>query len=217
MDRLTIALPKGRLLEDARQMFQQAGYTDLGLTEQSRKLMYDDASGRFRFLLAKAADVPVYVEYGVADAGIVGLDVLREMKSDVYAPLPLGFGRCRVVVAVPRSRLGINPRLENGIRIASKYPGIAREYFMKQGVSVEIIPLSGSIELAPAVGLSDMLVDIVDTGRTLRENDLVETEQIMASEAYLIVNRASYSLKSAAISALIAELTPWCEAGREAC
>ncbi len=206
MERLTIALPKGRLLARARGLFHGLGCRDLQLTDDSRKLVHEDLSGRWRFILAKATDVPVYVEYGVADAGIVGLDVLRESNSDVYAPLPLGFGRCRVVLAAPRARAARNLRLETGLRIATKYPRISRDYFMQRGLSVEIIGLTGSVELAPNVGLADLLVDVVDTGRTLRENDLVEVEEIMRCEAYLIVNRASYVLKSEGIKALIRDL-----------
>ena len=210
MDRLTIALPKGRLLGRTRELFRSLGCHDLELHDDSRKLVYDDLSSRWRFVLAKATDVPVYVEYGVADAGIVGLDVLRESGSDVYAPLPLGFGRCRIVLAAPRERSRRNLRLESELRIATKYPHITREYFMQRGLSVEIIGLSGSVELAPNVGLADLLVDVVDTGRTLRENDLVEVEEIMRSEAYLIVNRASFVLKNEGIKALIRDLGATC-------
>jgi ATP phosphoribosyltransferase len=196
------------MLRRSRELFHGLGCTDLALTDDSRKLIYEDESGAYRFILAKASDVPVYVEHGVADAGIVGLDVLQEMGSDVYAPLPLGFGCCRIVVAAPRARQNLDLRLHNGVRIGTKYPQIAREHFLRKGVTVEIIPLSGSVELAPAVGLSDLLVDIVDTGRTLRENDLVEIEEIMDSQAYLIVNRASYAIKGTAVTALIEGLAP---------
>jgi ATP phosphoribosyltransferase len=207
VERLTVALPKGRLLIHARDLFQRLGCTDLAMHDDSRKLVYEDQSGRWRFILAKAGDVPIYVEHGAADVGIVGLDALRESGCDVYASLPLGFGKCRVVVAAPRARAARvqeHPlRLETGLRIATKYPRVARQAFMERGISVEIIGLSGSIELAPTIGLADLLVDIVDTGRTLRENGLVEIEELMRSEAYLIVNRASYVLKGAEVKALI--------------
>ena len=219
MERLTIALPKGRLLRPTRELFQQLGCPDLQITDDSRKLVYEDQSGRWRFILAKAGDVPIYVEHGAADAGIVGLDALREAGSDVYAPLPLGFGACRVVVAAPRQRaerVQEHPlRLETGLRIATKYPRITREYFLQRGLSVEIIGLTGSIELAPTIGMADLLVDIVDTGTTLRENGLVEIEQLMHSEAYLIVNRASYVLKSERVQALIGGLAALVEAKAE--
>jgi ATP phosphoribosyltransferase len=211
MERLTIALPKGRLLTRTRELFHRLGCVDLALHDDSRKLVYEDQSGRWRFVLAKAGDVPIYVEHGAADVGIVGLDALRESGCDVYAPLPLGFGKCRIVVAAPRARAARaqeHPlRLEIGLRIATKYPRIARQHFMERGISVEIIGLGGSIELAPTIGLADLLVDIVDTGRTLRENDLVEIEELMRSEAYLIVNHASYVLKGAEVKSLIEGLT----------
>ncbi len=216
MERLTVALPKGRLLGRAREMLRLLACPDLDLHDDSRKLVYEDRSGQWRFILAKAGDVPIYVEHGAADAGIVGLDALRESGCDVYAPLPLGFGRCRIVLAAPQARAEQSQhhslRLQTGLRIATKYPRIARTYFLERGISVEVIGLSGSVELAPAVGLADLLVDIVDTGTTLRENDLVEIEELMRSEAYLIVNRASYVLRSERIKALISGLAELCAA-----
>lgn len=215
MERLTVALPKGRLLGRARELFQLLGCPDLDLRDDSRRLVYEASSGEWRFILAKAGDVPIYVEHGAADAGIVGLDALRESGCDVYAPLPLGFGRCRIVLAAPQARADQaqhrNLRLQTGLRIATKYPRIARDYFLSRGISVEVIGLSGSVELAPTVGLADLLVDIVDTGTTLRENGLVEIEELMRSEAYLIVNRASYVLKSERVKALIGGLATLCQ------
>jgi ATP phosphoribosyltransferase len=151
----------------------------------------------------KPSDVPVYVEYGVADAGVCGRDVLIESKADVHEPLDLGFGYCRLVLAgKPESAArGYNPLAT--ARIATKYPRAAADYFQRRGVPVELIVLSGSVELAPVLGLSEHIVDLVETGRTLLENGLVEIDTIAESTARLIVNRASYHLKRAAVADLI--------------
>jgi ATP phosphoribosyltransferase len=156
--------------------------------------------------LVKPADVPTYVQYGAADVGIVGQDVLREAQSDVLEPLNLGFGRCRLVVAGKPHQRELNLRLTSHLRIASKYPHLARTYFQERGISVEIIPLQGSVELAPLVDLADLLVDIVETGNTLRANGLVELEHIAQFEAALIVNRASQWMKTAQIADLVRDL-----------
>jgi ATP phosphoribosyltransferase len=135
------------------------------------------------------------VEYGAADLGIVGQDVLWESGRDVYEPLMLDFGRCRLVMAGLPAQARRNFRLATGLRVATKYPRLARAHFQEQGLSVEIIPLTGSIELAPLVGLADLVVDVVETGRTLRENGLVELEEIVACQAMVIANRAAYRLR----------------------
>lgn len=211
VDPLTIALPKGRLLEPAADLFRRLGWRcDLG--NGSRQLLVtetNEANGAekmMRFLLVKPADVPVYVEYGAADLGIVGQDVLWESGRDVYEPLQLGFGRCRLVLAGTPSQRGRDFCLATGLRVATKYPRLARAYFQQRGLSVEVIPLAGSIELAPLVGLADLLVDIVETGRTLRENGLVELEEIAACQATLIVNRVVHRLRLAETRQLIANL-----------
>jgi ATP phosphoribosyltransferase len=183
MEPLTVAMPKGRLLEPAANLFRRLGWRcDLG--NGSRQLLVTedeaDTEGAIRFLLAKPGDVPVYVEYGAADLGIVGQDVLWESGRDVYEPLLLNFGRCRLVMAGLPVQAERNFRLATGLRVATKYPRLARAHFQEQGLSVEIIPLTGSIELAPLVGLADLVVDVVETGRTLRENGLVELEEIVA-------------------------------------
>lgn len=206
MELLTVALPKGRMQEPALALFAAIGYPVSEEATSGRKLLFEDLSGRLRFILAKPADVPIYVEYGAADLGIAGEDVLRESGRDLYEPLGLGFSRCRLVLAGPPAAKERVLRLEIGLRVASKYPRLVREYFQRRGISAEIIPLSGSVELAPAVGLADLLVDLVDTGRTLRENNLVEIETIMESQAMLIVNRASHKLKFASIRELIDRL-----------
>ena len=213
MKPLTVALPKGRLLEPASELFRRQGWPcELG--NGSRQLLVTETSDRLhgspslRFMLAKAADVPVYVEYGAADIGIVGQDVLWEGGRDVYEPLQLGFGRCRLVMAGSPSQQDRDLRLATGLRVATKYPNLAQSYFRQRGLSVEIIPLTGSIELAPLVGLADLLVDLVETGRTLAENGLIELEEILSFEASLIVNRVSYRLHLAEIRDLISNLEP---------
>lgn len=205
MERLTVALPKGRLLEPSMALFRRLGHLCL-VGNGSRQLLMDEPGADLRFLLAKAADVPVYVEYGAADLGIVGQDVLRESGRDVYEPLQLGFGHCRLVLAGAPSQQGCDFRLASSVRVATKYPRLARAYFLQYGISAEIIHLTGSIELAPQVGLTDLLVDVVQTGRTLRENDLVELEEIMKCQATLIVNRVSHRLRLAEIRCLLAAI-----------
>lgn len=192
---LTLALPKGRLLKPALDVLEAAGYAVSELRGGTRKLILDSPDGAFRMLLLKPFDVVTFVEYGAADAGIVGQDVLFEYESDVFEPLVLPFGHCRIVLAARRAQSQTDWRLAASLRVASKYPRITRKFFVERGWSAEIIPLHGSVEIAPALGLSDLLVDIVDTGRTLRENGLVELETICHSQAALIVNRASHTLK----------------------
>jgi ATP phosphoribosyltransferase len=204
VEQLTVALPKGRLLADAVALFRRMGYR-CEVDNGTRKLLVDEEGTEFRFLLAKAADVPVYVEYGAADLGVVGQDVLRETGRDVYEPLQLDFGHCRLVLAgVPEQR--DQDILARCVRVATKYPRLTRDYFLQQGISPEIIHLSGSIELAPRVGLADLLVDVVQTGRTLRENGLVELRQIMVCQATIIVNRVSHRLRLKEIRRLLAAL-----------
>lgn len=218
MNPLTIALPKGRLLDPAAGLFRRLGWPcDLG--NGSRQLLVTEANaedpcrGDLRFLLAKPADVPVYVEYGAADLGIVGQDVLWESERDVYEPLQLGFGRCRLVLAGTPAQRGRDFCLATGLRVATKYPRLARAHFQQQGLSAEIIPLAGSIELAPLVGLADRLVDLVETGRTLRENGLVELETLAECQATLIVNRVAHRLRLAEIRRLLADLETLTEGG----
>jgi ATP phosphoribosyltransferase len=210
MEPLTVALPKGRLLEPAAALFRRHGWRcELG--NGSRQLLVteeDVATGAIRFLLVKPADVPVYVEYGAADLGIVGQDVLWESGRDVYQPLRLGFGQCRLVLAGLPSQRERNFRLATGLRVATKYPSLARAHFQQQGLSVEIIPLTGSIELAPLVGLADLVVDVTETGQTLRENGLVELEEILTCQAMVIVNRVAYRLRLEEIRQLLAALDP---------
>jgi len=206
MDPLVIALPKGRMQDEVLVLFKAAGYEISDKELASRRLIISDTTGSLRFILAKPTDVPTFVEYGAADLGVVGEDVLRESGRDVYEPLALGLARCRLVLAGPPEARDRNLNLEPNIRIATKYPSLALDYFARRGITVEIIPMNGSIELAPAVGLADLLVDLVQTGRTLRENGLIVLEEVMDSEAMLIVNRASHKLRFVAIREIISKL-----------
>ncbi|TKS61351.1 MAG: ATP phosphoribosyltransferase [Nitrospira sp.] len=202
---LTIALSKGKLIEPGLDLFRRAGYISAGLSGESRRLVFVCPEIDITFLIVRPSDVPTYVEYGGADAGIVGKDVLMEQESDVYEPLDLGFGACRISVAALRGE-GSRDRLSSKIRVATKYPKITERFFNQRGIPVEIIKLYGSIELAPMVGLADRIVDLVETGGTLKTHDLVEVEVIAQSTARFIVNRASLRLKHAPLMELIRRL-----------
>jgi ATP phosphoribosyltransferase len=202
---LTLALPKGRLLDPALELL--AGLGVKGVDAESRKLIFTDASRGLRLLFLKPADVPAYVTYGAADLGIVGKDILLEQAPDVYEPLDLGFGFCRLVVAEPRELWERDdPAKWSWVRVATKYPRLTEEYFSERGVQVEMVRLDGSIELAPLVGLAERIVDLVQSGETLRANGLVEVAEIARSTARLIVNRASMKTAHAAVTGLIDEM-----------
>jgi len=166
----------------------------------SRRLAIEDESGRYRFIFIKPADVPVYVEHGIADCGLVGRDVLLESEADLLQPLTLEIGRCRIVVAAPDTNLTDGFGM---LRVATKYPRIAAKHFGERGQPVEIIELSGSVELAPVLALADCIVDLVETGATLRENGLQIVEVIAESSARFVVNRASHQLKAKFVSNLL--------------
>ena len=203
-DRIAVALPKGRLFPAALALFSRLGIGGVEMLADSRRLTLDDAAHGLRFLALKPVDIPVYVEHGAADLGIVGKDLLLEQGREVYEPLDLGFGFCRLVVAEPASlRLTDDPAAWSSLRVATKYPRLTERHFSRKGVQVEIVHLSGSIELAPAMGLAERIVDLVDSGRTLAENGLVEVEEILRTSARLIVNRASLKTRHGAIQALI--------------
>jgi ATP phosphoribosyltransferase len=203
---LTIALPKGRLFRASVTLLEKAHCSAEGLGE-GRRLVFEDAEQRTRFLILRPVDIPTYVEYGAADVGIVGKDVIEEGERDVYEPLDLKFGRCRLVVAQPGSVPKERSLTDwSYIRVASKFPRITERYYNGKGVPVEIIRLSGSIELAPLVGLCERIVDLVESGRTLAENGLVEVGEIMRVTARLIVNRASQKTKYEQITDLIGRL-----------
>ncbi|MBI2153723.1 MAG: ATP phosphoribosyltransferase [Candidatus Rokubacteria bacterium] len=202
---LTLALPKGRLLQPALDMFRRLGLD--GVDPDSRKLIFSDERTGLRFLILKPADVPTYVEYGAADLGIVGKDILLEQEPDVYEPLDLGFGFCRLVVAEPLALWERDdPSKWSWVRVATKYPVLTERYFSERGIQVEMVRLDGSIELAPLVGLADRIVDLVQSGETLRANGLVEVAEITRSTARLIVNRASLKTEYSPVSQLIERL-----------
>ena len=200
---LTIALAKGRMQDAALDVLARAGVRVSAAALLSRRLAVESACGRYRFVFVKPADVPVYVEHGIADCGVVGRDVLLEYEADVLQPLDLGISRCRLAVAARAAEAG---REAGMLRVATKYPHVAAAHFGARGVPVEIIELSGSVELAPVLGLADCIVDLVETGRTLAENGLVVVETIAESTGRLVVNRASYQLKGAAVTELIDSL-----------
>lgn len=202
---ITIALSKGKLLSPTLALFRQAGYSAYHVDESDRRLILEYPEHGHRVLFVRPSDVPVYVEYGAADLGVVGKDVLLEQSPDVYEPLDLGLGVCKLVVAKPNGQSPIQ-RLSSKLRVATKYPKITERFFNQQGLPVELIKLYGSIELAPLVGLADRIVDLVETGETLKANHLVEEEIIAWSSARLIVNRASLKLKHAVVTEVIARI-----------
>ena len=206
-DYLTFALPKGRIMQDSMELFAKVGVTCPEMDNPGRKLVFENARDKLRFMAVRAQDVPTYVEYGCADLGVVGKDTLLEQGRDLYEPLDLKFGYCRMVVAEPKAlSQDDDPAGWSNIRVASKYPNITERYFAAKGVQVEVIKLYGSIELAPLVGLSERIVDLVSTGGTLRENGLVEVETIVEVTSRLIVNRASLKTKHRRITKLIGDL-----------
>ncbi|MCA1618265.1 MAG: ATP phosphoribosyltransferase [Acidobacteria bacterium] len=201
---LTIAIAKGRMQQDALALLARAGARVGAEALASRRLAVEDESGGYRFVFVKPADVPVYVEHGIADCGVVGRDVLLESEADVLQPLDLRINRCRIAVAAREGGRGGRPGV---LHVATKYPRVAAAHFGARGVPVEIIELSGSVELAPVLGLADCIVDLVETGRTLAENGLRVVETITESTGRLVVNRASYQLKAEAVGRLVRELS----------
>lgn len=204
-DPVTIALPKGRLAEQAVELFTAAGLPRPE-PDNGRKLIVESADRTVRYVMAKPGDVPTFVEYGAADLGVCGLDTLRESQRHVYEPLLLPFGYCRLSLAAPAGRPDTPLRYESQPRVATKYPNLTTDFFRARGVNAEIIALSGSVELGPLVGLADLIVDLVETGDTLRANGLVETRIILEVQAVLIANRAAYHLKRKAVEQIIRRL-----------
>jgi ATP phosphoribosyltransferase len=200
---LTIAMPKGRIFEEAAELLRKADYKLPPEFDENRKLIIDVEEEGIRFILAKPMDVPTYVEHGVADLGIAGKDVMLEEERDVYELLDLKISACYLAVAgMPGTKMS-----DVAPRVATKYPKVAAAYFREQGEQVEIIKLNGSIELAPMIGLSDRIVDIVSTGRTLVENGLVEYERIVDVTSRLIVNPVSYRIHEKQIRDLVTRLS----------
>lgn len=201
--RLVLALPKGRVLEESVALFGRAGHDLREVLGDSRKLVHD--LGDLRVLVVRPSDVPIYVEHGAADLGVAGRDVLEEKGSDLYRPLDLGIGACRLSVAEPQD----HPVDERGlihVRIATKYPNLTRRWLESRGLFAEIIELSGSIELGPLTGLCDRIVDLVSSGATLSANHLREVEVILPVTSCLVLNRASLKLRGPEIDAIIRRL-----------
>jgi ATP phosphoribosyltransferase len=198
---LVVAVPKGRILGALAPLLQRAGIDPTPLFENDRRLVRPSPDGALAWVFLKPDDVPTYVEYGAADLGVSGRDTLLEKRHDLYTPVDLGIGRCRLVVAAPRGA-----RLPDVPRIATKYPRVAADHFARKGVQAEIIAVHGSVELAPLVGLAHAIVDIVETGATLRDNDLEILETVAEVSTLLIANRASYKLRAAAIRPLVERL-----------
>ena len=202
-DMLNVALPKGRLGEKVYAMFEKAGYPCPSIKEVNRKLIFENEECGVRYFWVKPSDVAIYVERGAADIGVAGKDILLEYEPDIYELLDLGIGKCRMAVAAKKDfRDDINKTL----RVATKFSNIASRYYASKGRDIDIIHLNGSIEIAPILGLSDVIVDIVETGSTLKENDLVVYDTVVPISARFIANKASYKFKSEAIDRLVSEL-----------
>ncbi|MBE7047927.1 MAG: ATP phosphoribosyltransferase [Ruminococcaceae bacterium] len=203
MNYITIALAKGRLAELSVDLLEQAGLNVSELREKTRKLIFTDEENKYKFILVKASDVPTYVEYGAADIGIVGRDTLLEARKDLYETINLGFGSCRMAVAGPKELAGKLDQIHN-MRVATKYTQIAKNYYhLVKKQSVEIIKLHGSVELAPLVGLSEVIVDIVESGKTLKENGLEVLEDVCDLSARFVINRVSLKMESERILSLV--------------
>lgn len=200
---IRVALPKGRMGDKVYSVFEKIGYGSSGYGGDNRKLVFESDNGGASFILVKPSDVTVYVERGAADLGVVGKDVLMEKSPDVYEILDLGVGKCRMAVA---AKNGWRDDPSQPLRVATKYPNVAKSHYAEEGRRIDIIKLNGSIELAPILGMSDVIIDIVETGATLRENDLCVVEEFAESSARLIANKSSYNLASDEMRSLIARL-----------
>ena len=200
---LNIALPKGRLGEKVYAMFEQAGFPCPSIKENNRKLIFENPECGVRYFWVKPSDVAIYVERGAADIGVAGKDILLEYSPDVYELFDLGIGVCRMAVAAKKE---FRDDVQKTLRVATKFSNIARRYYASKGRDIDIIHLNGSIEIAPILGLSDVIVDIVETGTTLKENDLTVRETIVPISARLIANKASYKFKGEPIEAILQSL-----------
>lgn len=196
---LNVALPKGRLGEKVYAMFEKAGYPCPSIKENNRKLIFENEEAGVRYFWVKPSDVAIYVERGAADIGVAGKDILLEYEPDIYELLDLGFGKCRMAVATKKDFRDDKSRT---LKVATKFSNIASNYYRSKGRDIDIIHLNGSIEIAPILGLSDVIVDIVETGTTLKENDLVVYDTVVPISARLISNKASYKFKSQQIDEL---------------
>lgn len=211
MKMLNIALPKGRLGEKVYSMFEKAGFACPSIRENNRKLIFENAECGVRYFWVKPSDVAIYVERGAADIGVAGKDILLEYAPDVYELLDLNIGRCRMAVA---AMADFHDDHERTLRVATKFSSIARNYYSAQGRDIDIIHLNGSIEIAPILGLSDVIVDIVETGATLMENNLTVVETIVPISARLIANKAGYQFRTEQIDRVIHEISLQTEAGK---
>lgn len=200
---LRLALPKGRILEEAAEIFARAGYDLAPVLGDSRRLVHE--CGPLRVLVLRSSDVPTYVAHGAADLGVAGSDVLDEEGRDLYEPIDLGIGRCRMIVA-ERADAPVDERSQMHVRYATKYPRTTREYLRRKGRTAEVIKLSGAIELGPLTGLCDRIVDITQTGETLRQNGLVLVDTVGEVSSRLVVNRAAMKLAAAPLGTLIERL-----------
>ena len=200
---LNVALPKGRLGENVYAMFEKAGFECPSIKETNRKLIFENEECGVRYFWVKPSDVPIYVERGAADVGVAGKDILLEYEPDVYELLDLNIGKCRMAVAAKKDFRDDTGRT---LRVATKFSNIAGQYYLSKGRDIDIIHLNGSIEIAPILGLSDVIVDIVETGATLKENDLVVIDNVVPISARLISNKASYGFKSEIIDELVRSL-----------
>lgn len=213
MEYLTIALPKGKLFTPSAEILAKIGYTAEGLSEKSRKLVIANEEKKIKFIITKTVDLPTYVEYGAADIGIIGKDILLEEGKDVYELLDLKYGLCRLMVAVPQALLQDKLSDYAHMRVATKFPNVAERFFNSKGIQMEFIKLNGSIELGPMVGLAEIIVDIVETGRTLKENNLIEIAQITNATARFIANRVSFKMKFDRINQMVEDLRVIVESG----
>ncbi len=197
---LNVALPKGRLGEKVYDMFEKAGFECPSIKEESRKLIFENEAAGVRYFWVKPSDVAIYVERGAADIGVAGKDILLEYAPDVYELFDLDIGKCRMAVAAPRD-FRDNP--QKTLKVATKFSNIAQSYYSSKGRDIDIIHLNGSIEIAPILGLSDVIVDIVETGTTLKENNLEVFETIVPISARLIANKSSFMFKSEQIEKIV--------------
>jgi ATP phosphoribosyltransferase len=200
---INIALPKGRLGKKSYELLKKIGYSCQELEEENRKLVFTSEENKVRYFWVKPSDVPVYVEKGIADLGVAGVDVLLESEADVYDMLDLGFGKCYFAIAAPK---GWKASSNRTMKIATKYINYSRNHFEKIERKVELIKLNGSVELAPIVGLSDAIVDIVETGATLKENNLEIIEKLEDISARIIVNKVSYKFKNETIEKVLGDI-----------
>ena len=203
---INVALPKGRLGEKVYSIFESIGYECPSIHENNRKLTFENEEKGVRYFWVKPSDVAIYVEHGVADIGVAGKDILLEYTPDVYDLVDLGIGKCRMAVAGKKDFFDNNDKT---LRVATKFPNIAKAYYESKSREIDIIKLNGSIELAPVLGLSDVIVDIVETGKTLYENDLEPFETIVPISARLISNKVSYKFKNESITELCRALGEW--------